>query len=138
MNTSKKQAYESRVPLQGDVNPRLRREKSHRPVLWNTFRRMIVNKKKRPLSNRGVESVRTKRPGPKAPPLEMFYLPEKSWMSIHAWTIVMFQLRKPSRHVARGFYHTPPLESFDDVKGIAAYLGVHLGAEQSCGTHQKR
>ena len=76
-----------------------------------------------------MESVRTKRPGPKAPPLEMFYFARKvvdeyTYLD-HRDVPTVQAIKARCSWVLSG---TPPLESFDDVKGIAAYLGVHLGA----------
>merc|ERR1711871_1050540 len=75
------------------------------------------------------ESVRTKRPGPKAPPLEMFYFAQKAVDEYtyldHRDVPTVQAIKARCSWVLSG---TPPLESFDDVKGIAAYLGVHLGA----------
>ena len=104
VNTSKKQAYEAGA-LRGALNPGCAEKKSS-PSVVEYFSSDDSEQEERPCQTR-VESVRTKRPGPKAPPLEMFYFARKVVDEIHTWTIVMFQLYKPSRHVARGFYLAP-------------------------------
>ncbi|KAJ8598901.1 hypothetical protein CTAYLR_010750 [Chrysophaeum taylorii] len=64
-----------------------------------------------------------------APPLELFYFARKvvdEFTYLDARDVPTIQaIKARSSWVLSG---TPPVESFDDVKKIAAYLGIHLGA----------
>ena len=129
VNTSKKQAYESGVPLRGARESKVAQRKKSSPSVVEYFSSDDSEQEEKAFVKPRVESVRTKRPGPKAPPLEMFYFARKvvdeyTYLD-HRDVPTVQAIKARCSWVLSG---TPPLESFDDVKGIAAYLGVHLGA----------
>lgn len=129
VNTSKKQAYESGVPLRGARESKVAQRKKSSPSVVKYCSSDDSEQEDMACGKSRAGSVRTKRPSPKAPPLEMFYFARKvvdeyTYLD-HRDVPTVQAIKARCSWVLSG---TPPLESFDDVKGIAAYLGVHLGA----------
>ena len=77
----------------------------------------------------GTKSVRDDWRQMQAPPLEMFHFARKvvdEYTYLEARDIPTIKAIKASASwVLSG---TPPMDTFDDVKGIAEYLGINLGA----------
>jgi hypothetical protein len=129
VNTSKKQAYESGLPLRGQ------REARTVPVAKSDFLQMQEDTIISSSEEENEFGENTKKAGIdmidnlKAPPLELFYFARKvvdEYTYLDQRDVPTVQaIKARCSWVLSG---TPPLESFDDVKGIAAYLGVHLGA----------
>ncbi|KAH8043578.1 hypothetical protein JL722_15129 [Aureococcus anophagefferens] len=104
VNTSKKQAYKDAAPLRGA------REKTAAP------KKKKAEKPDEPMP----DAPTTTSPWTTRTPIvdEYTYLEARDVPTIHA-------IKARSSWVLSG---TPPIDSFDDVKSIAAFLGVHLGA----------
>ena len=135
VNTSKKQAYKDAAPLRGarekTAAPKKKQaEKPDEPM-------PDAADDDEPMDEEDSESEEEDVKKPKkdawkklqAPPLQLFhfarkvvdeytYLEARDVPTIHA-------IKARSSWVLSG---TPPIDSFDDVKSIAAFLGVHLGA----------
>jgi len=145
VNTSKKQAYESGVPLRGQ-----REAKSLQPKkpLTETSHddssssdedgSNLKRRKKHAISSRCTPQSTLEWTNLKAPPLEMFYFARKvvdEYTYLDHRDIPTVQaIKARCSWVLSG---TPPLESFDDVKGIASYLGVNLGASNPVALTKK-
>jgi site-specific DNA-cytosine methylase len=133
VNTSKKQAYEAGVPLRGQrearsvpaVKPPF--HKPQRDTIISSFEgecELTRNVTTKVQSNAVVQWRNLK-----SPPLELFYFARKvvdEYTYLDQRDVPTVQaIKSRCSWVLSG---TPPLESFDDVKSIAAYLNVHLGA----------
>ena len=125
VNTSKKQAYESAAPLRGQREARARHpERSSCAITENEGSDDSSSD-----DENCVRDFSGALANIKAPPLEMFYFARKvvdeyTYLD-HRDVPTVQAIKARCSWVLSG---TPPLESFDDVKSIASYLGVHLGA----------
>ncbi|KAJ1459723.1 hypothetical protein M885DRAFT_613323 [Pelagophyceae sp. CCMP2097] len=130
VNTSKKQAYKDSAPKRGA------REKSA-PIKSHNVKKAA--KISAPSDDdddemeEEEEAAEAKCPVDwrkvKAPPLHMFYFARKvvdEYTYLEARDVPTIQALKA--HASWVLSGTPPLDVFDDVKAIAAFLGVHLGA----------
>ncbi|KAH8047952.1 hypothetical protein JL722_12741 [Aureococcus anophagefferens] len=134
VNTSKKQAYKDAAPLRGarekTAAPKKKKaEKPDEPM-------PDAADDDEPMDDEDSESEEEEVKKPKkdawkklqAPPLQLFHFARKvvdeyTYLGRDVPTIHAIKAR--SSWVLSG---TPPIDSFDDVKSIAAFLGVHLGA----------
>jgi len=122
VNTSKKQAYEAGVPLKG------KREAAAPPRATTTAPKVSGIKSSNAASSGAVARVGDWHKL-KGPPLELFYFARKvvdEYTYLDARDVPTVQAVKA--RCAWVLSGTPPLDTFDDVRGIASYLGVHLGA----------
>lgn len=142
VNTSKKQAYAGSIPKRGQ------REVKTKKVV--AVPKEEVNDEDEDEWESSSESDEYDEPAPKrrkkssvkkagkkpstwkdlrAPPLELFYFARKvvdEYTYLEARDVPTIQaIKSRCSWVLSG---TPPMDSFDDVKAIAAYLGVNLGA----------
>jgi len=132
VNTSKKQAYESGVPLRGQREARNLQPKNAIPETSDHDDSSSSDEgghAKKNKKNTASSSCPLEWMNLKSPPLEMFYFARKvvdEYTYLDHRDIPTVQaIKARCSWVLSG---TPPLESFDDVKGIASYLGVNLGA----------
>mmetsp|Transcript_20555 Transcript_20555/g.61281 ORF Transcript_20555/g.61281 Transcript_20555/m.61281 type:complete len:1354 (+) Transcript_20555:59-4120(+) len=132
VNTSKKQAYEAGIPLRGQREARS--VQTAKPPFHEPQRETeTLSSEDKCDYGRNVTKLQSNATvqwgNLKAPPLELFYFARKvvdEYTYLDQRDVPTVQAIKACcSWVLSG---TPPLESFDDVKSIAAYLDMHLGA----------